>query len=279
MLEVSDLCVRAGRRELLRGVDLRAQAGQITAIIGPSGAGKSTLLRAISGDIGYAGRITLNGHDIARSAAPALARIRAVLPQASTLAFPFTVIEVVRLGLQAPHPTLPQQMLGRVGLGGFEGRFYQALSGGEQQRVQLARVLSQVWLPVAGTAPRWLFLDEPVSSLDIAHQLEVMQIAREFADAGGGVVMVMHDLNLSAMYADRIALIGAGRITAHDTPEAVLRDDILAPVYACPLRVNKTPVRGRFILPQSVGGPSNGQTSGPAHHHALAGTESDGGAR
>ena len=252
MLEVHDLCVRAGRRDLLQGVNLRAAPGRITAIIGPSGAGKSTLLRAISGDIGYAGRITLNGHDIARSAAPALARIRAVLPQASTLAFPFTVIEVVRLGLQAPHPTLPQQMLGRVGLGGFEGRFYQALSGGEQQRVQLARVLSQVWLPAAGSAPRWLFLDEPVSSLDIAHQLEVMQIAREFADAGGGVVMVMHDLNLSAMYADRIALIGAGRILAHGTPDTVLRDEVLAPVYACPLRVNRAPARGRFVLPQSV---------------------------
>lgn len=269
MLDVSELCVRAGRRDLLRGVDLRAEAGQITAIIGPSGAGKSTLLRAISGDIGYVGRITLNGRDIAQSTAPALAQIRAVLPQASVLAFPFTVIEVVRLGLQAPHPTLPQQMLARVGLAGFEGRFYQALSGGEQQRVQLARVLSQVWLPAAGSAPRWLFLDEPVSSLDIAHQLDVMQIAREFADAGGGVVMVMHDLNLSAMFADRIALIGAGRILAHDTPEIVLRDEILAPVYACPLRVNRAPARGRFILPQSVrshAGNTAGYPAGNAAH-------------
>lgn len=261
MLEVHDLCVRAGRRDLLQGVNLRAAPGRITAIIGPSGAGKSTLLRAISGDIGYVGRIALNGRDIARTPAPALAQLRAVLPQASVLAFPFTVIEVVRLGLQAPHATLPQQMLARVGLAGFEGRFYQALSGGEQQRVQLARVLTQVWLPISGAAPRWLFLDEPVSSLDIAHQLEVMRIARDFADAGGGVVMVMHDLNLSAMFADRIALIGAGRIVAHDAPETVLRDEILGPVYACPLRVNTTPARGSFILPQSVRG------------HALAGAE------
>ena len=125
-------------------------------------------------------------------------------------------------------------------------------------------MLTQVWLPAdtaTGDAPRWLFLDEPVSSLDIAHQLEVMRIARDFADAGGGVVMVMHDLNLSAMFADRIALIGAGRIVAHDTPETVLRDEILGPVYACPLRVNMTPARGSFILPQSVRG------------HALAGAE------
>ena len=264
MLEVHDLCVRAGRRDLLQGVNLRAAPGRITAIIGPSGAGKSTLLRAISGDIGYVGRIALNGRDIARTPAPALAQLRAVLPQASVLAFPFTVIEVFRLGLQAPYATLLQQMLARFGLAGFEGRFYQALSGGEQQRVQLARVLTQVWLPAdtaTGDAPRWLFLDEPVSSLDIAHQLEVMRIARDFADAGGGVVMVMHDLNLSAMFADRIALIGAGRIVAHDAPETVLRDEILGPVYACPLRVNTTPARGSFILPQSVRG------------HALAGAE------
>lgn len=270
MLDVQNLGVRTGGRDLLQGVDLRAEPGRITAVIGPSGAGKSTLLRAISGDIPYAGRITLNGRDIAGTPAPALAQIRAVLPQASALAFPFTVIEVVRLGLQAPHPTLPQQMLARVGLTGFEGRLYQALSGGEQQRVQLARVLAQVWLPVAGNAPRWLFLDEPVSSLDIAHQLEVMQIARDFADAGGGVVMVMHDLNLSAMYAHRIALVGAGRIIAHGPPEGVLRDAVLVPVYACPLRVNTAPARGSFVLPQSVCGHSC---------EALAGAGTDGASR
>ena len=253
MLRIENLSLRSGRRELLHGIDLAIHPGAITAILGPSGAGKSTLLRAIAGDLRHSGRITLNGRDVAHSPASEMARIRAVLPQASVLAFPFTVLEVVRLGLQTPDERLPQLMLAKVGLAGFEGRYYQDLSGGEQQRVQLARVLTQVWRADDATGPRWLFLDEPVSSLDIAHQLLVMRIARGFAQEGGGVVMVMHDLNLSAMYADRIALLAAGRIVIHDQPGAVLRDEVLGGVYGCPLRVNATPASGSFILPQSVG--------------------------
>ena len=97
--------------------------------------------------------------------------------------------------------------LARVDLAGFEGRMYQELSGGEQQRVQLARVLCQVWTPVAEGRARYLFLDEPVSSLDIGHQLSVMRLARDFAARGGGVVAVMHDLNLTSMFADQVVMM------------------------------------------------------------------------
>lgn len=256
MLRVEDLTLKIGRKTLLHDISLQANAGEVTALIGPSGAGKSSFLKALSGDLPYSGRIVLNGRDIAGSHPAEMARIRAVLPQASALSFPFTVLEVARLGLQTPDPghDLPQRMLARVGLAGFEGRFYQDLSGGEQQRVQLARVLAQVWLPA--DQPRWLFLDEPVSSLDIAHQITVMQIAREFAAGGGGVVMVMHDLNLSTMFADRIALMQQGRIVVCDRPARVMEDGMLAQVYGCALRVNMAPADALFVLPQSIIAPT-----------------------
>src|SRR5690606_8947929 len=116
------------------------------------------------------------------------------------------------------------QALARVDLAGFAGRLYQELSGGEQQRVQLARVLCQVWTPVLEGQPRYLFLDEPVSSLDIRHQLIIMNIARDFARRGGAVVAILHDLNLTAMFSDRIFVMHRGRLAAGGTPQDVLTD-------------------------------------------------------
>ena len=177
--------------------------------------------------------------------------IRGVLPQATPLAFPFTVVEVVRLGLSrgvaAADTGLIGQALARVGLSGFEGRFYQELSGGEQQRVQLARVLAQVWQPVekrhATLAVPWT---NRVSALDIGHQLQVMQIARDYADAGGGVVAVMHDLNLTAIFADQVALISRGHILGQAAPADILRDDLLSRAYDCAVRVNTAPASGHL---------------------------------
>lgn len=255
MLRARDITVSYGRREILHGADFDAAPGALTAIVGPNGSGKTTLLRALTGDVPHGGKVMLNGRDIARVKAWELAAIRGVLPQATPLAFPFNVHEVVRLGLMrgvsAQSASLITQALARVGLQGFEARFYQELSGGEQQRVQLARVLAQVWSPMEEGVPRWLFLDEPVSALDIGHQLQVMQIARDYADAGGGVVAVMHDLNLTAMFSDSVALISEGRVLSHGAPRDVLRDDLLSEAYHCPVRVNTAPKDGHFILPHA----------------------------
>lgn len=257
MLEATGITQRLGGRDILKGVGFRALPGQLAAIVGPNGSGKTTLLRALTGDLSHGGRVRLNGHDLTALRPWVLAGLRAVLPQATPLAFPFTAAEVVRLGLmgglEAAEAGLVSKALARVGLAGFEGRLYQELSGGEQQRVQLARVLAQVWHPVAHGQPRWLFLDEPVSSLDIGHQLQVMRIARGFADAGGGVVAVMHDLNLTAMFADAVTLIAEGRVLGDGAPEAVLSDDLLSQAYRCPLRVNTPPLRGTFLLPHAAG--------------------------
>ena len=253
MLTATNLTICIGSRSVLTDISFAARAGAITAIVGPNGSGKTTLLRALTGEIAAEGQLSLNGIAVAGTHPARLAAIRAVLPQATPLAFPFLVGEVVRLGLtaglSAHDPNVAAQALAAVGLQGFASRFYQELSGGEQQRVHLARVMAQVWQPVGPQGPRWLFLDEPVASLDIGHQLMVMNIARSYADAGGGVVAVMHDLNLTAMFADSVALLGEGRILGTGKPAEVLTDALLSRAYRCTLRVNTPPAQGTFVLP------------------------------
>lgn len=231
---------------------MTAAPGEVTAIVGPNGSGKTTLLRALCGDVPHEGCVLLNGHDRRSYAPAALAAVRAVLPQASALAFPFTVIEIVRLGLRAglsaADDDLPLQALAEVGLAGHANRFYQELSGGEQQRVQLARVLTQVWWPVAKNGPRWLLLDEPVSNLDIGHQMQVMRLMRRYADAGGGAIAVMHDLNLTVMIADKVVLVNRGRILGAGPVSQVFTDANLGAAYGYPCHANRIPEGGRFFL-------------------------------
>lgn len=257
MLEARNISVMLGKTQILDGVNFNAAPGELTAIVGPNGSGKTTLLRAITGDVAHGGQVFLGGIDTKSLKPWQLAAQRAVLPQATTMAFPFTVIEVVRIGLtsgtSATDDDRCMQALTRVGLASFAGRFYQELSGGEQQRAQLARVLCQVWQPVLDGAPRWLLLDEPVASLDIGHQLEVMEIARDFARAGGGVVAVMHDLNLTALYADSVAILTQGRILATGAPATVMNNSILSEAYACNIHVNCTPTAdATYILPHAA---------------------------
>lgn len=260
-IEARDLTVRIGRRAVVSGVSFSVAAGTVTAIVGPNGSGKTTLVRGIVGDLEHSGTLTMNGLDLRKVKPWQAAGMRAVLPQATALAFPFTVREVVALGLTAGRSglapaeerLLPDAALERVDLSGFAGRYYQELSGGEQQRVQLARVLCQVWKPVLEGLPRWLILDEPVSSLDIRHQLLIMDLARDFADAGGGALAVLHDLNLASMVADRIAVMQDGYLAAFGAPGDVLTDALLATVFGCALRVGRAPAPGvPFVLPQMV---------------------------
>lgn len=241
MLQATNVNVRIGRRVIVNAVDFEALPGQITAIVGPNGSGKSTLLKALCNELPFTGNVTINGHNLKSLLPREAAAMRAVLPQTSRLTFPFTVHEVVRMGLTAGRAgtatsELPARALERVDLANFGSRFYGDLSGGEQQRVQLARVLCQVWEPVLDGKPRYLLLDEPVSSLDIRHQLLVMDIARAFAAAGGGVVAILHDLNLTALYADRVLALRAGRVATFGPPSDVLTSDLLLDVFGCKLR-------------------------------------------
>jgi iron complex transport system ATP-binding protein len=261
MIDVSNVSVSLAKTKIVKDASFHALAGQFTVIVGPNGSGKTTLMRALSGDLPYTGHIAINGHSVADLKLWQMAAMRAILPQSTSLAFPFTVREIVKLGLTSGRSgatrhvvdNLPDEALALVDLAGFGGRFYQELSGGEQQRVQLARVLCQVWQPVLEGRPRFLFLDEPVSSLDIKHQLIIMQIARAFADRGGGVIAILHDLNLTAMYADRAVIMHEGRVDCVGTPTEVLTDARILRVYECALKVGALPTgQVPFVLPQSA---------------------------
>lgn len=261
MIEAQDLSVRYGHHRILRDIGFDAKAGEVTVIVGPNGSGKTTLLKALCGDLPYTGSIRLNGRDIAGLKPREMAAHRGVLAQETTLSFPFTVAEVVRIGISAIGEPVNgrafrdrrvSEALAAVDLQGFAGRFYQELSGGERQRVQLARVLCQIWEPVNEDGPRWLFLDEPVSSLDIRHQIGVMELAIDYARRGGGVIAVMHDLNLTAMFADHVTLLSRGDVVASGAPEMVMTDTALSETFGCQLRVGVKPANDLFVLPHHI---------------------------
>jgi iron complex transport system ATP-binding protein len=260
MIDVSNLSVRLAGKPVVQDISFTAEAGTLTAICGPNGSGKTTTMKAVSGELAYSGSVHMNGAEIRNLEAWKLAEMRGVLPQASSISFPFTVREIVRMGLTSGRNRHPEEAdrtateaLATVDLGGFEGRFYQELSGGEQQRVQLARVLCQISEPVIDGKPCWLLLDEPVSSLDISHQLTIMTLARQFCRRGGGVIAVMHDLNLTALFADRMVLLKNGRLQAKGLVGDVLTDRHLQDVFGCNLRVNRVPADcSPFVLAHSA---------------------------
>ncbi len=257
MIEAHEISVIRGRRTLLDRVNLRLEPGRFTVVIGPNGAGKSTLLKVLSGEIAPdAGKVTYQDRPLQRLTALALAAERAVLPQSSALSFPFTALEVVRMGAVAGGSLAPgqaaRQALARVGLGGFDARSYDALSGGEQQRVQLARVLAQMPDPLAGGRPRAIFLDEPTASLDIGHQISVLEIARDFARRGGAVLAILHDLNLAAEFADHLAVLHRGRLVAAGSVADTLTDAVVGAVYGITGAVGRVPPSGiPYVLPQA----------------------------
>ncbi len=247
------IVLRRGGRVLLDGADIALAPGRVSVLIGPNGAGKSSLLKVLSGEIRpQAGRVSLDGEDVFRLAPGALARRRAVLPQAAQVAFPFTLAEVVAIGAPQGRATAERvaRLLARVGLAGRGEGLYERLSGGEMQRVQLARALLQL---EQGARPGYLLLDEPTASLDLAHQVEVVRLMREIAAEGVGVLGVLHDLNLAAMAADEIVALQAGRVAARGTPAEVLTDAGIAALYGVRARVGWAPA-SPFLLPQALEG-------------------------
>ena len=266
MLALDRITVRIGSRVLLDGVTLGVAAGTFTAVVGPNGAGKSTLLAVASGArVPEGGAATLDGRPLAAYAPDALARRRALLPQESLLAFGFTGVEVALLG-RTPHRTghaadeaAAARALADADAEPFADRRYPTLSGGEKQRVQLARTLAQLDGPEAAV----LLLDEPTAALDLAHQHRVLATAKALAaDRGLAVVAVLHDLNLAAQYADRIALLKGGRLVGEGPPADVLRADLVRatfdvpvvvlphPCLACPLVVH---VPEGTVVPDDLG--------------------------
>jgi ABC-type cobalamin/Fe3+-siderophores transport system ATPase subunit len=256
MLKVECLSVSYGARQVLQGISLDVHAGEILALIGPNGAGKSTLVRAVSGVIPVmGGKVSVDGVDLLAMTAIRRARYLAVVPQAAALPPAFTAWETVLLG-RTPY----LNFLGHVSSGDEEKarlalrkvdaldlaeRRVGDLSGGEQQRVLLARALAQS-TPI-------LFLDEPSVHLDLQHQVNLMETIRTLAHVDNlAVLIALHDLNLAARYTDRVALLVMGEIKASGTPRQVLTPEIISTAYHLPVKVIPHPFADApLVLPDS----------------------------
>ncbi|RAI60731.1 heme ABC transporter ATP-binding protein [Roseicella frigidaeris] len=243
MIEAEALTVRApGGRALLREVSLGVAPGEVMAVVGPNGAGKSTLLRALTGELRpAAGRAAFAGRALRDWPPRALAQRRAVVSQRVALAFPLTVVEVVAIGrlpwLGTPEAARDEAAIGaalrRAGVAALAGRSYATLSGGEQQRVQLARALAQL---DGAPPPAALLLDEPTASLDAGHRAALLGLLRDLAAAGTAVLVVLHDLNEAGFVADRVAVLQAGGCVGLGPPSEVLDPGLLRRVYGLPFR-------------------------------------------
>jgi len=263
MLSCRGLSVVRGRKRVLNTVSINLHPGEILGVLGANGAGKSTLLSALAGELVIDPTlhmrcpVNLNGLPLVHMTHAELARARAVLPQQPGLRFDLGVDDVVSMGLY-PFPEISRkegealcdEAIALADIGPLWRRRYLELSGGEQQRVQFARVLLQ--LTAAGHAEggaRYLFLDEPSSSLDPAHQHGLLRVVREMAHGEGvGVMVVLHDVNLAAQYCDRLALMAHGGILECGPPAKVLQPQALKRVYGAEAHVQAHPVHAGVPL-------------------------------
>lgn len=252
MIRAESISVERDGIRVLTDASLTLKPGEVLGVLGPNGAGKSTLLSALCGELQLAqGQLWLDEQPLSNWSGQQRARRLAVLPQTSTLGFAFSVREVVALG-RLPHDSGEQRdaEIVRAALEVSDalhlmGRNYLALSGGERQRVHLARVLAQVW---SGEEGQTLLLDEPTSMLDPLHQHTLLQAVRSFADHGGAVMVVLHDLNLAARYCDKLLLLASGRTCALGNPEAVLLPQTLMDVFGLEVLVQRHPERGHPLI-------------------------------
>lgn len=257
MLTIDRVGLTISGAPLLKNITLHCSRGTVTGLMGPNGAGKTSLLKAISGEHkATQGEIVINGHSITEWRARDLARFMAVLPQSSTLEFAFSAQEVVALG-RTPHGTglmrdtkIVSAALGRVNASDLAERSFVQLSGGEKQRVQLARVLAQIWEHCEGNScsDGIILLDEPSASFDLAHQLMLIEIVRQIAAQGVTVVMVMHDLNLAAKCADQVVMMNDGYCTAVGSTSELLNSELIEKVFSVKAEVVPHPVDGTPLV-------------------------------
>jgi len=233
------------RRTIVANVSLTVGPGETLGLIGPNGSGKSSLLRLLAGlRSPLSGRVEINGQDIAQVSRKALSRQVAFVQQSAATDTNVTVADVVRLG-RTPHRSAlagwsegdeaaVNRALDRVDMASRRKQAWQTLSGGERQRVHIARALAQ--------SPQVMFLDEPTNHLDIHHQIEILRMVRDLDVTS---VIALHDLNLAAMFCDRIVVLEAGTLRASGTPEEVLTQDTLRKVFRVTAHVSGASANGR----------------------------------
>jgi iron complex transport system ATP-binding protein len=239
LLEAQSVSMIVGGATLVDAIDLRIKAGEMVAIVGPNGAGKSTLLRMLSGDLRPTkGRIELKQRDIHLYAPRTLARHRAMLSQHVNVTFPFTVEEIVHMGAGDTGRAAAQRMVDAA--------------GGEQQRAHFARVLVQLACGEEQHGPGLLLLDEPTSSLDMRHQIDLVETARRRAQNGTAVIAVLHDLNLAMRFADRIVLLHRGRLAVDGGRAEAITAETIRRIFEVDVTIDYTDQGVPFLLPQTM---------------------------
>jgi iron complex transport system ATP-binding protein len=266
-IEAVALTYAVGGNQLVTGIDIAVDAGEFIAVLGPNGAGKSTLLSLLSGDlVPTEGTVYYSGSPIARLSDAERALHRAVLSQRAPTDIPFTAESVVSLG-RYPHrhedaisPTRDAEVIASAmaatDTSHLGNRTYSSLSGGEQTRVAIARVLAQD-TPIA-------LVDEPTAALDVYHQERILHILRSAANDGKTVVAVHHDLNSAITYADRVVVMAGGKVVVHGPVEEVLEDSLLSEVYGMPMAVLDHPLRpGKIVLVDDAAHPPTERRRAP----------------
>jgi len=268
MLAAEDVRVRyrgAGEASL-DAVSVGVASGELVAVTGPNGSGKTTLLRALLGLVSLeAGRATVDGRDVNDWSRPELARVVGVVTQREETVFPLRVSEAVLLGRYArlgPLSAVSERdreavaaALARCDVAHLADRRVDELSGGEWQRVRVARALAQ--------EPRALVLDEPTASLDVRHAMELFELVRELADGGLAALIVTHELNLAARFADRILLLDHGRTVALGPPSAVVEAGLLSQVFRWPVAITPLADGSPQVVPLRAARHAAGRLDGP----------------
>ncbi|OPY28401.1 MAG: Cobalamin import ATP-binding protein BtuD [Methanocella sp. PtaU1.Bin125] len=249
-MEMEDVCVDYDRHRAVDRVSFAVGPGEIVALVGPNGSGKSTLIKAIAGIVRpSSGRISLDGRDVRDMRLTELARLIGYVPQSVPMTYHATVVDAVllgrkpyiRWGVSRGDIAIVRRAMAAMGIESLSGKLMGQLSGGERQKVIIARALAQ--------EPALFLFDEPTNNLDLKHQVEVLEMARRLADEKGiPALMALHDLNLAFTYSDRVVMLAKGRVRASGAPSDVLTACNIREIYGVDVTVHDWG-QGRFIVP------------------------------
>ena len=253
-LIVNNLSHAVPGKMLLKNISVAVNQAKVIGIIGPNGAGKSTLLKCLTALLPSQGCIELNGQTLERYTPLELAKIRAALPQESHLNFPFPSADVVGMSFALSAVSLAQQTqliescLSRVAAQHLAQRNFLSLSGGEKQRIHLARVLAQLLQHDPSQAMRFLLLDEPTAPLDLKHQFQLFAQLQQLVTHNITSIVVIHDINLAASYCDEIWVINNGRLVCQDVPQRVISQQLMKTVFEVDIDVSLSGQQQRPII-------------------------------
>jgi len=243
--------INLNKREILKNISIEVKENEILSIIGPNGAGKSTLLKSLAGDINptngniFYDEININQIDIQERAFT-----RSVMSQVQPIAFDFSVKEIVEMGwidrgeskYADQFDDAVQEVILKCGVKDLIDRNFNTLSGGEQRRIHFARTLLQLWRPSNSSDPKYLFLDEPTANLDLTYEIKLLNIVKDVAQEGAGVILVLHDLNLAAKFSDKVAILKDGLLIDIGLPKDILKSTLLSDIYEIKVEVKNDPL-------------------------------------